>query len=482
MKRKYLATATCIAATLGLSSCQQAKEHQHTNFIIIFMDDMGWGDISSQGATGFHTPNMDRLANEGMRFTNFYVAQAVSSASRAALLTGTYPNRIGFAHALTHRSRVGIADEETTIAEMLREIGYTSAVFGKWHLGHHPQFLPTNHGFDEFLGIPYSNDMWPYHPQVPGYFPDLPMIEGLEIVNPAMTAEDQEQMTRLFTERAVNFITKNRDNPFFVLLAHPMPHVPLFVSDKFRGKSEHGLFGDVMMEIDWSVGEIMNTVDKLGLGENTMIIVSSDNGPWIRYGNHAGSTGGLREAKGGIFEGGMRVPGLFRWTGTIPAGSINNQLATTMDLLPTFAYISGAPLPPLPIDGYNIICLLTNAHATSSPRQYLLYYFGMNNGVSNLRGIRNSRFKLVLPHYGRSYEGFLPGLDGFPGPQNPARFFEKELFDLFRDPGERNNVIELFPEVVEELMEIVERAREDLGDALTGRPGTNLRPIGQLRE
>jgi arylsulfatase len=476
MKRKLLTTATCLAAaTLGL---QAQEEQRPTNFIIIFMDDMGWGDLTSQGATGFHTPNMDRLANEGMRFTNFYVAQAVSSASRAGLMTGAYPNRIGFAHALTHSSRVGLADEEVTIAEMLREVGYTSAVFGKWHLGHHPQFLPTNHGFDEFFGIPYSNDMWPYHPVIRGYFPDLPMIEGTEIVIPAMTDADQERMTTEFTERSIDFIIRNQDNPFFLLLAHPMPHVPLFVSDRFRGKSEYGLYGDVMMEIDWSVGEIMNTIDSLGLGENTLIIVSSDNGPWINYGNHAGSTGGLREAKGGIFEGGVRVPGLFRWTGTIPAGAINNQLATTMDLLPTFAYISGAPLPELRIDGVNIICLLTNPMATSSPREYFLYYFGRNN----LKAVRNSRFKLVLPHEGRSYEGFLPGNDGHPGPHASRFPFEKMLFDLFRDPGERNNVIELYPEVVEELMKIVERAREDLGDDLVGAPGANRRPIGTLRE
>jgi arylsulfatase len=467
---KKLITISCLAATFGL----QAQTQSPTNFIIINMDDMGWGDLTSQGATGFHTPNMDRLANEGMRFTNFYVAQAVSSASRAGLLTGAYPNRIGFAHALNPSDRMGISDKEMTIAEMLKQKNYATAAFGKWHLGSLPQFLPTNHGFDEYIGIPYSNDMWPRHPTWD--FPDLPMIEGTEIIIPAMTDDDQEQMTTLFTGRAVDFIERNRDNPFFVYLAHPMPHVPLYVSDKFRGKSEYGLYGDVMMEIDWSVGEIMKTVDRLGLAENTLIIVTSDNGPWINYGDHAGSTGGLREGKGGIFEGGMRVPGIFRWTGTIPAGSINNQLASQIDLLPTFAYISDVALPELRIDGVNIISLLTDAQATSSPREHFLYYYGINN----LKAVRNHRFKLVFEHPGRSYEGYLPGNDGQPGAHAGERVFEKALYDLYRDSGERYNVIELYPEVVESLMKVADEARLDLGDDLTGAPGANRRPIGQL--
>jgi arylsulfatase len=469
--KKKLITISCLAATFGL----QAQAQPPTNFIIINMDDMGWGDLTSQGATGFHTPYMDRLANEGMRFTNFYVVQAVSSASRAGLLTGAYPNRIGFAHALDHSAKIGISDKEMTIAGMLKQKGYATAHFGKWHLGHLPQFLPTNHGFDEFLGIPYSNDMWPYHPTTKNYYPDLPLIEGLEVINPKMTHEDQEQMTTLFTERTVDFIERNKNNPFFVYLAHPMPHVPLYVSDKFRGKSEYGLYGDVMMEIDWSIGEIMKTIDRLGLAENTLIIVTSDNGPWINYGDHAGSTGGLREAKGGVFEGGMRVPGLFRWTGTIPAGSINNQLASQIDLLPTFAYISGAPLPPLRIDGVNIISLLTNAEATSSPREHFLYYYGVNN----LKAVRNHRFKLVFEHAGRSYEGYLPGNDGQPGAHAGRYVFQKALYDLYRDPGERYNVMELYPEVVEALMKIADEARKDLGDDLTGAQGANRRSIGR---
>jgi arylsulfatase len=413
-----------------------------------------------------------------MRFTNFYAAQAVSSASRAGLLTGCYPNRIGFAGALDHTAKVGIAQTEETIAEVLKKKDYACGAYGKWHLGHHPQFLPVHHGFDEYFGLPYSNDMWPFHPQLKSYFPDLPLIEGDRIFNPKVTAEDQTQLTTQYTERAVGFIEKNKDKPFFVYLAHSMPHVPLHVSDKFKGKSKQGLYGDVMMEIDWSVGEIMRTLEELGLTDNTLVVFTSDNGPWINYGNHAGSTGGLREAKGTVFEGGVRVPCIMRWPGKIPAGTICNQLASTIDLLPTFSYISGAPLPALHIDGVNIISLMTDAGAVSSPRKYYLYYYGQND----LKAVRNDRFKLVFPHTGRSYEGLLPGNDGAAGPTNERQAFESALYDLRRDPGERYDMTALYPEIVAELSEIANEARIDLGDNLTNEKGTGRRPIGRLTE
>jgi len=471
---KTLLTTLCTGALVGL----HVQAQQSTNFIVVFLDDMGYGDLTVTGATGYHTPNLDRLCNEGMRFTNFYVAQAVSSASRAGLLTGCYPNRIGFAGALDHTAKTGISQDEVTIAGMLKKEGYACGAFGKWHLGHHPQFLPTRHGFDEYFGIPYSNDMWSLHPQSGSYYPDLPLIENELIYNPKVTPEDQEQMTTQFTERAVQFIEKNKDKPFFVYLAHPMPHVPLYVSDKFKGKSEQGLYGDVMMEIDWSVGEIMKTLEKLGLDDNTLIVFTSDNGPWLNYGDHAGSTGGLREGKGTSFEGGQRVPCIMRWTGKIPAGTICNQLASTIDLLPTFAHISGAPLPALPIDGVNIISLMTDESASSSPRKYFLYYYRQND----LEAIRNDRFKLVFPHSGRTYEGFLPGNNGLPGQVNERRAFELALYDLRRDPGERYDVKEQYPEVVAELMKFADEARKDLGDNLTGETGTGRRPIGRLVE
>ena len=465
---------TAIAATGTLSVSLQAQKTP--NIVIVFLDDMGYGDLSVTGATGYKTPNLDRMCAEGMRFTNFYSAQAVSSASRAGLLTGCYPNRIGFSGAFGPNSTVGLADSEETIAEVLKKKGYACAAYGKWHLGHQPQFLPLRHGFDEYYGIPYSNDMWPFHPQNPRAYPPLPMFEGERIVNPEMTAADQEQMTTQFTERAVQFIEKNKDKPFFVYIAHPMPHVPLFVSDKFKGKSEYGLYGDVMMEIDWSVGEIMKALERNGIDKNTLIIFTSDNGPWTNYGNHAGSSGGLREAKGTIFEGGVRVPCIMRWPATIPAGTVNNRLASTIDFLPTIASLCGAPLPALKIDGVNITPLMLGDE-TAKPREYFLYYYDRNN----LKGVRNDRFKLVLPHLGRTYAGFLPGNDGQPGQVNERHQENLALYDLIRDPGERYDVKSLYPEVMTELMKVVEAARLELGDDLTGHAGTGRRPIGTLR-
>ena len=444
------------------------------NVIIILLDDMGWGDLSATGAIGYKTPNLDRMAAEGMRFTNYYSPQAVSSASRAGLLTGCYPNRIGFSGALGPGARIGIADSEETIAEVLKKKNYACGAVGKWHLGHHPQFLPLRHGFDEYYGLPYSNDMWPFHPQTPNAYPPLPMIEGDRVVNPEVTAADQEQITTQYTERAVRFIEKNRDKPFFLYLAHSMPHVPLFVSEKFKGKSEQGLYGDVMMEIDWSVGEIMKTLKKNNIDNNTLIIFTSDNGPWLNYGNHAGSAGGLREGKGTVYEGGQRVACLMRWTARIPAGTICNRLASSIDLLPTIAHLCDAPLPSLTIDGVNITPLMMGDE-TAYPRKYFLYYFDRNN----LKAVRNDRFKLVLPHQGRTYAGFLPGQDGMPGPVGNNKEVQA-LYDLRRDPGERYDVQDKYPEVMTELMKIVEVARLDLGDDITGHNGTGRRPIGTL--
>ncbi|MDR2037027.1 MAG: sulfatase [Bacteroidales bacterium] len=457
----------------GLSTIPvQSKEP--VNFVVIHLDDMGYGDLTVTGASGYYTPHIDRLCAEGMRFTNFYSAQAVSSASRAGLLTGCYPNRIGFAGALNPSDKKGIHPDEETIAEVLKKKDYVCSAIGKWHLGHLPEFLPLRHGFDEYFGLPYSNDMWPYHPTAK--FPELPLIEGEKVINPNVMPADQEQLTTQYTERAVRFIKVNKKRPFFIYLAHSMPHVPLYVSDKFKGKSEQGLYGDVMMEIDWSVGEILKTLKENGLDKKTLVIFTSDNGPWINYGNHAGSTGGLREGKGTTFEGGQRVPCIMRWPGKIPAGTINNQLASSIDLLPTLADISESPLPANKIDGVSIRSLMEgNFHA--KPRKYFLFYYRKNN----LEAVRNDQFKLLLPHTGRTYEGFLPGDDGKPGKAIENHPVDMALYNMRRDPGERYDVQAQYPEVVAELMKIVEEARMDLGDDLTGNPGKNRRPIGTVK-
>jgi len=456
-----------------MSSCSQ-KENKPTNFVIIYLDDVGFGDISTTGAIGYSTPNLDQMAANGLFFSHYYSPQAVCSASRAGLLTGCYPNRVGFRGALDHSAKTGINSDEELIPEVLKKKGYATAAYGKWHLGHLKQFLPTHNGFDEYFGIPYSNDMWPNHPTGKNYYPPLPLIEGDSVV---ATNPDQSKFTTEFTERAVSFIQKNKDNPFFVYLAHPMAHVPLFVSDKFKGKSAQGLYGDVMMEIDWSVGQIMKTLKELNLEENTLLIFTSDNGPWINYGNHAGSTGGLREGKGTTYEGGQRVPCLMYWKGVISPGTINNNLISGIDILPTIAEIAGAPLPKKKIDGINILPLIKGENI-EPPRKSFYYYYRNNN----LEAVQDGYWKMVFPHKGRTYEGFEPGRDGMPGKVNENSDVEAGLYDLRRDPGERYNLIESHPEIVEKLEKIAEEAREDLGDDLTGNPGKNRRQPGRVEE
>jgi len=462
------------AVFLFFFSCSEQSEQQDkpVNFVLIYLDDMGFGDITLTGALNYSTPNIDKMAANGLFFSHYYAPQAVCSASRAGLLTGCYPNRVGFSGALDHTANTGINPEEETIAEVLKKKNYATAAFGKWHLGHHKQFLPPNHGFDEYFGIPYSNDMWPNHPTNKNYYPPLPLIEGDEVVE---TNPDQSRFTTEFTERTVDFIQRNRENPFFVYLAHPMPHVPLFVSDKFKGKSEQGLYGDVMMEIDWSVGEILTALKEFQLEENTVVIFTSDNGPWINYGNHAGSTGGLREGKGTTFEGGQRVPCLVQWKGTVEPGRVDNNLVSGIDILPTIAEVAGTPLPEKKIDGVSLLPLLKSRDA-EPPRKSFWYYYRRNN----LEAVRDGQWKLVFPHKGRTYEEFVPGKDGQPGQVNEWSEVEPGLYNLRRDPGERYNLLEHHPEIAERLRGIADAARKDLGDELTDNPGENRRLPGRV--
>lgn len=461
---KNLALTIGIVGTLGV----QAKKP--TNIIVILMDDMGYGDLRANGAMGYDTPNIDRMVRNGMLFTHFYSPQAVSGASRVGLITGCYPNRLSMFGAPGPNSKTGISAKETTMAEMLKEQGYATAIYGKWHLGDRPEFLPTRHGFDEFYGIPYSNDMWPHHPT--SKYPDLPLIEGERTIelNP-----DQSQFTTNFTNRTLEFIDKNKKRPFFIYLAHPMPHVPLFVSDKFKGKSSQGLYGDVMMELDWSIGAVMEKLKGEGLDKNTLVVVISDNGPWLNYGNHAGSSGGLREGKGTSFEGGQRIPCIMQWSGVIPSGAVCDKLSSSIDLLPTFAAISGAKLPEHKIDGVNIMPLLRN-EAKANPRTSFYYYYRAND----LEAVSDGQFKLIFPHTYRCYENFIPDNDGRPGKVNEYhKLDEKMLIDLRRDPGERCNVIGQHPDVVEQLERMANDARKDLGDNLTGNKGLNRREVGR---
>ncbi len=474
MKLKFIQILSyCIIIFIGFSF-KKSEPPQSPNIVLVYIDDMGFGDLGRTGAIGYKTPNFDEMAAKGMFFSNFYSPQAVCTASRAGLLTGCYPNRLNFSGAIDHTAKVGLSDDEETIAELLKAKGYSTAAYGKWHLGFQEQFLPTNHGFDEYYGIPYSNDMWNQNPRGKTYYPPLPLYENTKVIaqNP-----DQTQFTTNFTERTIGFIKKNKNKPFFVYLAHPMPHVPLFVSDKFKGKSEKGLFGDVIMELDWSIGMIRKTLKDLNLDKNTLFIVTSDNGPWLNYGNHAGNAGGFREGKGTSYEGGQRVPCIMEWTGTIPAGKVSNNIAAGIDLLPTIVAVAGAKSPIKKIDGVSLVANL-KGDLTAVPREAFLFYYRKNN----LEAIRYRNWKLVFDHPGRTYIGFSPGKDGAAGGSNENFSHEGGLYDLGRDPGERYNVMADFPEIIAMLQKMADEARQDLGDDLTNKTGANRREIGKLRE
>ena len=459
-----------LLSTLALPALA-AKPQTPTNFVIINLDDVGYGDFSCNGALGYTTPNIDQMAADGLKFSHFLVGQAISGASRAGLLTGCYPNRIGFAGAPGPNCNYGIHPNEMTMGELVKQRGYETAIFGKWHLGDAPEFLPLQNGFDTYYGLPYSNDMWPNHPQNDRFrFTDLPTMEGNEIIG---YNTDQTKFTTDYTEKAVQFIEANKKKPFFLYLAHSMPHVPLAVSDKFKGKSEQGLYGDVMMEIDWSVGQVLETLRKLGLEENTVVVLTSDNGPWTNYGNHAGSAGALREGKATTFDGGNRVPCIVYWKGQTKPGTVCNKLTSNIDLFPTMAELSGAPLPTHKIDGVSLVPLI-KGDEKANPRSSFVYYFNQND----LEAVTDGLYKLVFPHKHATYEVYAPGNDGMPGNLTTSEINQCELYDLRRDPGERYNIIASMPVKAMELMQIAENMREDLGDKLTSRPAKKARVHG----
>src|SRR5881394_516067 len=463
-----------VLLSLSLSSSMKssAAEPTRPNLVIIFTDDQGYQDVGCFGSPNIKTPNLDRMARGGMRFTDFYAGQPVCTASRAALLTGCYPNRVGLLGALGPKSKVGISDKESTVAQVLKTRGYATAIFGKWHLGDSPQFLPTRHGFDEYFGLPYSNDMWPNHPTNPKNYPPLPLIRGDQVVG---LMPDQTQLTTRYTEHALRFIERHKNRPFFLYVAHNMPHVPLHVSDKFKGRSKRGLYGDVIMEIDWSVGQILDALKGNGVDEKTLVVFSSDNGPWLLYGDHAGSALPLREGKTTTFDGGLREPCIVRWPGKIPAGTVCRELAATMDLLPTFARLAGAEVSQdRIIDGQDIWPLMSGQPGAKTPHEAYFYYWG-----KHLQAVRSGKWKLHLAHnYDRPDP---PGHDGKPG-KCAKRPIGVELFDLEHDISETNNVADQHSDVVVRLQALAEKCREDLGDSATGQPGKNVRQPGTLGE
>ncbi len=457
----------CLVVSL-LSSIAAAAERP--NIVVIFADDLGYADIGSFGAKDFETPELDRMAKEGRRFTDFYVGAPACTASRAALMTGCYPVRAGFADQIAQRadggfspSRVlwpnakfGINSNEVTVAEVLRDAGYVTGMVGKWHLGDAPKFNPVHHGFMSFFGAPYSHDMKPYYflrgeTKVPGT-PDL------------------DHHVRLYTDEATKFIRESaaKKKPFFLYLAHHNPHTPLVMSEKFKGKTKRGAYGDAVSELDWSVGRILDTLRQLKLDKQTMVIFTSDNGPWLIRGEKGGSATPLRGGKGSTYEGGMREPCVMWWPGKIPAGTTCHEIAATLDFLPTFAAFAGTKPPTdRTIDGHDIRPLLTSDEA-KTPWKAFYYYFG-----NELHAVRSGEWKLRATNifYNENiYRKDAPKDLGIP----------EALYNLRLDPGEQKSVLKDHPKIAHRLEALLDQARADLGDSLTGVKPTNARPPGEV--
>ena len=441
--------------TFSFSLSVLQAEKSKPNFIIIFTDDQGYGDLGCFGSTKIKTPNVDRMAKEGRRFTNFMVASPVCTPSRAALLTGCYPKRVGMhQHVLFPSSTKGLNPKEYTIADHLKSQGYATAAFGKWHLGHHPETLPQKNGFDTYFGIPYSNDM--NHPdnkgKPPGRAPGMdalwkdpgstltkwntPLMENEKIVELPV---DQRTVTRRYTQKAIDFMTKNQNKPFFVYLPHSMPHIPLYVPDEVRDPNHLNAYTNTIEHIDAEVGRLMDKVRELGLSKNTYVIYTTDNGPWLPFKHHGGSAGPLRDGKGTTFEGGQRVPCVMWAPGRIPANSECHELMGTIDLLPTIAALTETPLPVgQKIDGLNASSLLTGNK--KSPRNEFLYY----TSRGDLEGIRKDKWKLLVKkkrkprNAGKNWKAPAP---------------EILLFDIIADMGEKTNLTNEHPQKVQELTE-----------------------------
>lgn len=441
------------------------------NVVLIVADDMGWGDLGCYGSKQNSTPHVDRLAREGMKFESFYAAQAVCTSSRCALLTGCYPNRLGLGGtALPPASKVGLHPEEQTLATLLRAAGYRTGIVGKWHLGDHPRFLPPAHGFDESLIVPYSNDMWPV-----GYFvgdvsrrkmyPELRWIVDGVPFGAIDDWTDMDNLTVMQGFRATKFIRDNAGagRPFFLYLATSMPHTPLGASKDFKGKGPTP-YAETLADLDDVVGYVLAALREKGVENDTIVIFTSDNGPWLNFGRHAGVTGGFREGKGTTWEGGVRVPCIVRWPNQVPRGVTTPALAANLDLLPTIVAACEVAGPRRPIDGQSFLSLLKGERLKA--RDVFPYYYG-----DKLEAIRQGRWKLHLPHTYRSYDDMKPAEhDGAP-----MKTQQKEigfaLFDLEADPGERTDVKEAHPEVVTRLKELAakERAALDAGKRPVGR-------------
>jgi len=445
---------------LALLSLARAAENQ-PNFVVIFCDDLGYGDLGCFGNPTIKTPNLDRMAQEGQKWTQFYVADPVCTPSRAGLLTGRYPIRNGMSSAervvLFPDSAGGLPQSEITIAEMLKQKNYATAAVGKWHLGHLPQYLPMAQGFDSYYGIPYSNDMdkvkgtpnYREGAEDPFYYPDtedfnVPLMQDDQIIErPA----NQNTITRRYTEKAIEYIKANQDRPFFLYLAHSLPHIPLFASEQFRGKSIRGLYGDVLQEIDWGVGRILQTLRDLDLDEKTIVVFTTDNGPWLAFKTHGGSAGPLRAGKGTTFEGGQRVPTIFWGPGRVLPGTVT-ELGSTLDLLPTFASLAGVKGPSdRKMDGFDLSKTLTEK--AKSPRKEFYYWTR-----AKLHAVRSGPWKLHVQQREPINYGKVVILD------------KPELYNLETDISEAYDVADKHPKIVQRLLKMIEKHEADTADSL----------------
>jgi arylsulfatase A-like enzyme len=463
MKSKLLFQTIILVLAILAGSCKNCskkevitplKTTKRPNVVIIFLDDSGYADFNPFGQKSIPTPNVQKLADEGTIFTNFHVPQAICSASRSALLTGCYPGRTKVFGAHGPKAR-GLETSFPTIGELFKSDGYKTALFGKWHCGDQPDTRSHARGFDETCGLMYSNDMWKHHPENPEYWGKYP-IQFWE--NGAVTIEDvdiadQKMLTKWYTEHAVDFINRNSEDPFLLYVPHSMPHVPIFCSEEFEGKSGVGLFGDVTMELDWSVGEITKALKENGLEENTIVIFSSDNGPWTAYGNHAGNTP-FREAKATSFEGGTRSACIIKYPKHVMANHTSNKAFYSIDLLPSLCQLTGVPLPDSEIDGKNVWPLIAGEEGAVNPQDY--YAISTGNTLESIMS-GDGKWKLHIPH---SYRTLVtPGVDGAAG-KYETRNIELALFDMVNDPYESSNVTEKYPEMTHKLMEYANSHKE----------------------
>ncbi|WP_045033759.1 sulfatase family protein [Draconibacterium sediminis] len=438
-----------LVLALFLNSCSNnSTETKQPNVVIIFLDDSGYSDFSPFGQTRIETPNVTKLAEEGIMFRNFYVPQAVCSASRSALISGCYPGRTKVFGAHGPNGR-GLETTFPTIGEVFKNAGYKTALFGKWHCGDQPETRPQSRGFDETCGLMYSNDMWSHHPESPEYWGQWPLQfwENGEVTIEDVDSADQKMLTKWYTEHAVDFISKHKDEPFLLYVPHAMSHVPLFCSPEFEGITGEGLYADVLTELDWSVGQINQALKDNGIEDNTIVIFSSDNGPWIAYGNHAGTTP-FREAKGTTFDGGTRSATIIKYPAELKGNHQSTQALMTIDLLPTLCEVANIPLPETEIDGKNVWDIISGKPDATNPHDY---YAFTNDKQFQAVMSGDGKWKLHLPHSYRTMTD-IKGKDGMPGKYDYSAKIELSLFDMENDPYETTNVILEHPEIADDLL------------------------------